>query len=77
MTDGGDVYRAEYRRPYTGARGEPLALYFPTYPDVALPGFAASLPPQALAAGSVGVRTVVVNVDGVRTEIDRRRLLVR
>ena len=77
VTDGGDVYRAEYRRPYTGARGEPLALYFPTYPDVALPGFAASLPPQALAAGSVGVRTVVVNVDGVRTEIDRRRLLVR
>ena len=76
VTDGGEVYRAEYRRPYAGGRGEPLALYFPTYPDVALPGFAASIPPQALAAGSVGVRTVVVNVDGVRTEIDRRRLVV-
>ncbi len=34
------------------------------------------LPQQALAAGSVGVRTVVVNIDGVRTEIDRRRLVV-
>ena len=77
VTDGGEVYRAEYGRPYAGARGEPLALYFPSYPDVALPGFAVSLPPQALAAGSVGVRTFVVNVDGVRTEIDRRRLVVR
>ena len=77
VADGGEVYRADYGRPYTGARGEPLALYFPGYPDVALPGFAASLPPQALAAGSLGVRTFVVNVDGVHTEIDRRRLVVR
>jgi hypothetical protein len=77
VTDKGEVYRADYGRPYAGARGEPLILYFPTYPDVALPGFAVSLPPQALADGSVGVRTVVVNVDGVRTEIDRRRLVVR
>lgn len=77
VADGGEVYRAEYGRPYAGARGEPLALYFPGYPDVALPGFAASLPPQALAAGSLGVRTFVVNVDGLHTEIDRRRLVVR
>ncbi len=77
VADGGDVYRADYGRPYAGARGEPLALYFPGYPDVALPGFAVSLPPQALAAGSLGVRTFVVNVDGVHTEIDRRRLVVR
>ena len=77
VADGGEVYRADYGRPYAGARGEPLALYFPGYPDVALPGFAASLPPQALAAGSLGVRTFVVNVDGVHTEIDRRRLVVR
>ena len=77
VADGGEVYRADYGRPYAGARGEPLALYFPSYPDVALPGFAASLPPQALAAGSLGVRTFVVNVDGVHTEIDRRRLVVR
>lgn len=77
VADGGEVYRADYGRPYAGARGEPLALYFPTYPDVALPGFVATLPPQALAAGSLGVRTFVVNVDGVHTEIDRRRLVVR
>ena len=77
VADGGEVYRADYGRPYAGARGEPLALYFPSYPDVALPGFAASLPQQALAAGSLGVRTIVVNVDGVHTEIDRRRLVVR
>ncbi|HEV7414413.1 MAG TPA: hypothetical protein VGP14_12205, partial [Casimicrobiaceae bacterium] len=77
VADGGEVYRADYGRPYAGARGEPLALYFPGYPDVALPGFAASLPRQALAAGSLGVRTFVVNVDGVHTEIDRRRLVVR
>ncbi len=76
ITDKGEVYRADYGRPYAGARGEPLALYFPTYPDVALPGFVVSLPREALAEGSVGVRTVVVNVDGVRTEIDRRRLVV-
>lgn len=77
VADGGEVYRADYGRPYAGARGEPLALYFPSYPDVALPGFIARLPPQALAAGSLGVRTFVVNVDGVHTEIDRRRLIVR
>jgi hypothetical protein len=77
VTDSGDVYRAEYARPYAGARGEPLALYFPSYPDVALPGFVAILPPQAIAAGTLGVRTFVVDVNGVRTEIDRRRLVVR
>ena len=77
VADGGEVYRAEYGRPYAGARGEPLALYFPSYPDVALPGFVATLPAQALAGGSLGVRTFVVNRDGVRTEIDRRRLVVR
>lgn len=77
VADNGDVYRADYGTPYAGARGEPLALYFPSYPNVALPGFAANLPPQALAAGSLGVRTFVVDVDGVRTEIDRRRLVVR
>jgi hypothetical protein len=77
VADGGEVYRADYGRPYAGARGEPLALYFPSYPDVALPGFIARLPAQALAAGSLGVRTFVVNIDGVHTEIDRRRLVVR
>jgi hypothetical protein len=77
VADGGEVYRAAYGLRYAGARGEPLALYFPSYPDVELPGFAASLPAQALAAGSLGVRTFVVNVDGVHTEIDRRRLVVR
>ncbi|MGH8714492.1 MAG: hypothetical protein ACREYB_10850 [Casimicrobiaceae bacterium] len=76
VTDTGAVYPAEYGLAYAGARGEPLSLYFPSYPGVALPGFTAILPPRALAAGSVGVRTVVVNRDGVRTEIDRRRLVV-
>ena len=77
VADGGEVYRGEYGLAYAGARGEPLALYFPSYPDVALPGFVAILPPQALAAGSLGVRTFVVSVDGVHTEIDRRRLVAR
>lgn len=76
VADGGEVYRADYGRPYAGARGEPLALYFPSYPDVALPGFVAKLPSQALAGGSLGVRTFVVSIDGVHTEIDRRRLVV-
>jgi hypothetical protein len=77
VADGGEVYPGDYGRPYAGARGEPLALYFPSYPDVALPGFVAKLPAQALAAGSLGVRTFVVSVDGIHTEIDRRRLVVR
>jgi hypothetical protein len=77
VADGGEVYPGEYGRPYAGARGEPLALYFPSYPDVALPGFVARLPEEALAAGSLGVRTFVVSIDGVHTEIDRRRLVVR
>ena len=76
-TDGGAIYKADYGLPKIGARGEPLALYFPSYPDVAHAGFAVSLPREALASGSVGVRTVVVNVDGVRTEIDRRTLVAR
>ncbi|HEY7904506.1 MAG TPA: hypothetical protein VIH36_13695 [Casimicrobiaceae bacterium] len=76
VTDTGAVYPAEYGLAYAGARGEPLSLYFPSYPGVARPGFTATLPQQALAAGSVGVRTVVVNHEGVRTEIDRRRLVV-
>ena len=77
VADGGEVYRGEYGLAYAGGRGEPLALYFPSYPDVALPGFVAILPPQALAAGSLVVRTFVVSVDGVHTEIDRRRLVAR
>jgi hypothetical protein len=77
VTDGGDAYRADYGLAYAGARGEPLSLYFPSYPGVARPGFTAMLPRQALAAGSVGVRTFIVNVDGVRTEIDRRQLSIR
>ncbi|MEO8564832.1 MAG: hypothetical protein ABI541_00495, partial [Betaproteobacteria bacterium] len=32
VADGGEAYRADYGRPYAGARGEPLALYFPSYP---------------------------------------------
>jgi hypothetical protein len=77
VTDGGDAYRADYGLAYAGARGELLSLYFPSYPGVARPGFTAMLPRQALAAGSVGVRTFIVNVDGVRTEIDRRQLSIR
>ena len=77
VADDGEVYRADYGRPYAGARGEPLALYFPSYPECRAAGIRRNLPPQALAAGSLGVRTFVVNVDGVHTEIDRRRLVVR
>ena len=71
------VYRAHYGLPKVGERGEALALYFPSYPNAGAAGFLAALPREALAAGSLHVRTVVVNSDGVRTEIDRRTLTVR
>ncbi|HKW81379.1 MAG TPA: hypothetical protein VJQ49_10245, partial [Casimicrobiaceae bacterium] len=77
VTDGGAVYPARYGIPKIGARGEALALYFPSYPDAERAGFVATLPREALAAGPLRVRTVVVNADGVRTEIDRRTLVVR
>jgi hypothetical protein len=75
IVDGADAVPARYGLPYLGARGEPLALYFPAYPNTANAGFAAQLPAQALAHGSADVRTVVVNTAGMRTEIDRRQIL--
>lgn len=73
----GTVVAARYGLPYVGTRGEALALYFPSYPDVAAAGFVARLPATLLSRGAIEVRTVVVNDAGVRTEIDRRRLAVR
>src|SRR6202011_5368886 len=64
-----------YGLPYLGARNEPLALYFPAYPNTANAGFTAELPAQTLARGTADVRTVVINSVGTRTEIDRRRLV--
>ncbi len=57
------------------ARGESLDLYYPAYPQTASAGFVARVPASAIGAGGLGVRTIVVNGDGVRTEIDRRRLV--
>jgi hypothetical protein len=71
----GEVIVATRDLAYTGTRGEPLALYYPTYPQAARAGFSAQLPARLLERGTVDVRTVVVNVAGVRTEIDRRRLV--
>ncbi len=68
------VATARYGLPYAGARGEPLRLYFPSYPDVGAAGFVAELP--ANAGGTLDVRTVVVGKTGTRTEIDRRRIVV-
>ncbi|HEY8622633.1 MAG TPA: hypothetical protein VIM74_02095, partial [Casimicrobiaceae bacterium] len=75
VVDGGATFPARYGLPYRGARNEPLALYFPGYPDTANAGFAAVLPAQVLARGGAEVRTVVVNTAGRRTEIDRRQLV--
>jgi hypothetical protein len=75
VVDGGATYPAHYGLPYRGARNESLALYFPSYPDTANAGFAAQLPAQALGRGAAGVRTVVINSAGTRTEIDRRQLV--
>jgi hypothetical protein len=69
------VAAARYGLPYAGARGEPLHLYFPSYPDVHAAGFVAELPAAALASGTLDVRTIVVGKTGARTEIDRRRIV--
>jgi hypothetical protein len=74
-TDGGATFSARYGLPYQGARNEPLALYFPTYPNTANAGFTVELPAQTLAHGAADVRTVVINSQGTRTEIDRRQLV--
>jgi hypothetical protein len=75
VTDSGEVFEAARNLPYVGARSEPLALYYPSYPQVANPGFVVELPARVLAQGVVGIRTLVFNVAGGRTEIDRRRLV--
>ncbi len=71
----GAVITAELGLPYKGARGESLALYFPSYPQTARAGFVAQLPSHLFDRGAVDVYTFVVNTAGVRTEIDRRRLV--
>ena len=75
LVDGRAALPARYGLPYRGARDEPLALYFPAYPDTARAGFTAKLPAVALSGGAVEVRTIVINSAGTRTEVDRRRLI--
>jgi large repetitive protein len=75
LVDGGAAFSARYGLPYVGARNEPLALYFPAYPNTANAGFTVELPAQTLARGTADVRTVVINSVGTRTEIDRRQLV--
>ncbi len=74
---GGAPVPAHYGVAYRGARDEPLALYFPGYPNTDNAGFVAVVPARAFANGSAEVRTVVVNATGVRTEIDRRFIVAR
>lgn len=76
VTDAGEAIEAQRNLRYAGARGEPLALYYPSYPQVERAGFAALLPARLFDRGNVGIRTLVVNSAGARTEIDRRRLVV-
>ena len=76
VTDAGDVFEAVRNRPYVGAREEPLALYYPGYPQVERAGFSVQLPARAFDRGSIEMRTIVFNAAGGRTEIDRRRLVV-
>jgi hypothetical protein len=75
LVDGATTITAHYGLSYLGARGEPLTLYFPGYPNTAAAGFRAVLPAQALSYGGADVRTVVVNTAGQRTEIDRRHMV--
>ena len=75
LVDGAANFSARYGLPYVGARNEPLALYFPAYPNTANAGFTVELPAQTLGRGAAEVRTVVINSVGTRTEIDRRRLV--
>jgi Bacterial Ig domain len=75
LVDGGATFPARYGLPYLGARNEPLALYFPAYPNTTNAGFTGELPAQTLAGGAANVRTVVINSVGTRTEIDRRQLV--
>jgi hypothetical protein len=75
LVDGATTLSARYGLPYRGARDEPLALYFPTYPNTSNAGFTAQLPAQTLARGTAEVRTIVINAVGTRTEIDRRQLV--
>jgi hypothetical protein len=76
VADGGEVIAATPGLPYAGAHGESLELYYPSYPRVARAGFVAHLPARLLDSGAVELRTRVVSATGVRTEIDRRRLVV-
>jgi hypothetical protein len=75
-TAAGEVIEAKRNLPYAGAHSEPLALYYPSYPQIARPGFSAQLPARLLDHGDVELRTLVFNASGGRTEIDRRRLVV-
>jgi hypothetical protein len=75
VTGTGEVIVATRDLPYAGGRGEPLALYYPSYPQRERAGFSAQLPARWFEHGAVEVRTVVVNAAGVRTEIDRRQLI--
>jgi len=76
VADGGEVIAATPGLPYAGAHRESLELYYPSYPRVARAGFVAHLPARLLDSGAVELRTRVVSATGVRTEIDRRRLVV-
>jgi hypothetical protein len=75
VTGSGEVLVAEHDLTYLGGRGESLGLYYPSFPQVARAGFVARLPLRLFDRGAVEVRTVVINDAGVRTEIDRRRLV--
>ncbi|MEO8739228.1 MAG: hypothetical protein ABI537_05945 [Casimicrobiaceae bacterium] len=75
VTGNGEVIAATLDLPYAGARGEPLELYYPAYPMPARAGFVAHLPRRLFDSGAVDLRTHVVNASGMRTEIDRRRLV--
>ena len=75
-TDAGEAIEAKRNLLYAGMRNELLALYYPSYPQVARPGFSAQLPARVFDHGDVEIRTLVFNAAGGRTEIDRRRLVV-
>ena len=76
VTDDGAVFNARIGDAYAGARGEALGLYYPAYPGLTRAGFATRIPAANVnGAGGTVVRTFVINANGVRTEIDRRRLV--
>ncbi len=75
VREDGAVIPARYGLPYAGARGEPLSLYYPSYAGAGAAGFVAEVPTTFFGQLTGEIRTFVISRSGVRTQIDRRRMV--